>query len=53
MSVLDDFRQAIAETWPESIDDSFAREHWGWQHKFNLEDMVDEMLTNLKTKISP
>ena len=48
-----DFRQAIAETWPESIDDSFAREHWGWQHKFNLEDMVDEMLTNLKTKISP
>lgn len=42
-----DFRQAIADSWPKSIDDSRAREDWGWNHKFDLEKMTDEMLTNL------
>lgn len=46
-----DFRQSIAEGWPQSIDDSAAREHWGWKPDFSLEDMVADMLKNLKTKL--
>jgi nucleoside-diphosphate-sugar epimerase len=42
-----DFRQQIADSWPRSIEDSFAREHWGWQPLFNLEKMTADMLTNL------
>jgi nucleoside-diphosphate-sugar epimerase len=47
-----DFRQAIAETWPASIDDSFAREHWGWKHHYDLNDIVKDMLKNLRTKLN-
>lgn len=43
-----DFRQKIADSWPASIDDSSAREHWNWKHKFDLASMTDEMLENLK-----
>jgi len=42
-----DFRQAIADSWPQSIDDSDARADWGWAHKFTLEDMTTIMLENL------
>ncbi|WLD23506.1 L-threonine 3-dehydrogenase [Flavobacterium dauae] len=42
-----DFRQAIADSWPSSIDDSSAREDWGWKHDFDLESMTKEMLNNL------
>ncbi len=43
-----DFRQAIAEGWPQSIDDSTAREHWNWKHEFDLDKMTVAMLENLK-----
>jgi nucleoside-diphosphate-sugar epimerase len=43
-----DARQKIAESWPQSIDDSMAREHWGWKPDFNLEAMVKEMLHQLQ-----
>ena len=43
-----DFRQKIADSWPASIDDSCAVEHWNWKHKFDLSLMTDEMLENLK-----
>jgi len=43
-----DFRQEIANTWPQSIDDSFAREDWNWQHHFNLPKMTAEMLMHIK-----
>ncbi|MBT8258177.1 MAG: NAD-dependent epimerase/dehydratase family protein [Bacteroidia bacterium] len=43
-----DFRQAIADSWPNSIDDTPAREHWGWNHDFNLMDITAEMLTKLR-----
>jgi threonine 3-dehydrogenase len=43
-----DFRQKIAESWSESIDDSKAREDWGWKEKYNLEAMVAEMFNGLK-----
>ncbi|MCH4822679.1 NAD-dependent epimerase/dehydratase family protein [Gramella lutea] len=39
-----DFRQQIAESWPSSIDDSSAREDWGWDPEFDLEKMVETML---------
>jgi nucleoside-diphosphate-sugar epimerase len=42
-----DFRQPIAATWPRSIDDSAARRDWGWQPRFDLEGIVDDMLDNL------
>lgn len=42
-----DFRQAIADSWPKSIDDSRAREDWGWQPDFDLEATTREMLNNL------
>lgn len=47
-----DFRQAIADTWPQSIDDSHARHDWGWQHEYDLDAMTEIMLKNLKPKYS-
>ena len=43
-----DFRQKIADSWPASIDDSSAREDWGWKHDFDLAEMTNIMLENLK-----
>jgi len=43
-----DFRQQIANNWPESIDDSMARSHWGWQPNFNLSDITEIMLEQLR-----
>lgn len=43
-----DFRQAIAESWPESIDDKAAREDWGWSHKYDLEELTSIMLEHLR-----
>lgn len=51
MSYATDFRQEIAATWPESIDDSLARRDWQWQPTFELDDMVRDMLTRLKKKL--
>jgi nucleoside-diphosphate-sugar epimerase len=42
-----DFRQTIAESWPESIDDSVARKDWGWKPKFGLQEMTADMLRHL------
>ncbi|MBL0742328.1 NAD-dependent epimerase/dehydratase family protein [Chryseolinea lacunae] len=42
-----DFRQAIADSWPRSIDDSRARADWGWQHRFGLPEMAADILKNL------
>lgn len=42
-----DFRQPIADSWPQVIDDSDARNDWNWSHKFDLELMTKEMLKNL------
>jgi len=45
-----DFRQAIAESWPESINDSYAFKDWHWHHKYDLDAMVKDMLDNLSKK---
>jgi nucleoside-diphosphate-sugar epimerase len=39
-----DFRQAIADSWPNAVDDSAAREEWGWKPKYDLEAMTQDML---------
>lgn len=46
-----DFRQQIAESWPQSIDDSFARKDWGWQPKFNLNKTVADMLLHVASPV--
>lgn len=45
-----DFRQAIADSWPSSIDDGVAREDWNWSAQYGLEAMTAEMLQQLKLK---
>ena len=42
-----DFRQEIADSWPDSIDDSTARADWNWNHEFNLQKMTKEILGHL------
>jgi nucleoside-diphosphate-sugar epimerase len=43
-----DYRQQIAESWPQSIDDTVARDDWHWQHEYDLEKITADMLKHLK-----
>ena len=43
-----DPRQAIADSWPKSIDDSYAQKDWGWKLEYDMPKMVGDMLSNLK-----
>ena len=45
-----DYRQDIANSWPKSINDSYARQDWKWKHAFSLEDITEEMLFQLGKK---
>ena len=47
-----DYRQAIAESWPQSIDDSTALADWGWRPKYNIAEMVSDMLMNVRYEVS-
>lgn len=49
---VDPVRQAIAESWPDSLDDSAAREEWGWNPKFDLALMTVDMLARLREKLN-
>jgi nucleoside-diphosphate-sugar epimerase len=46
-----DFRQQIAESWPQTIDDSNARKDWGWKHKYDLDSMTEIMLKEIRNKL--
>jgi nucleoside-diphosphate-sugar epimerase len=46
-----DFRQAIADSWPDSINDQVARQDWGWKARFDLSAMVADMLQNLRPRV--
>lgn len=50
MSYREDFRQKIADSWPQSIDDSKAQQDWNWKPKYDLENMTLDMLENLKSQ---
>lgn len=45
-----DYRQDIANSWPKSINDSYARQDWKWKHSFLLEDITEEMIFQLRKK---
>lgn len=47
ISYAPDFRQGIAETWPQSIDDQAARHDWGWMPQYGLDSMVEDMLAHV------
>ncbi len=52
ISYQPDFRQAIADSWPSSIDDSLSKKDWNLHYEFGLKEMSIEMLENLKKKLS-
>ena len=48
---LDPLRQKIADSWPDSLDDSCAREEWDWKPEYDLDAMTQDMLKNLEKKL--
>ncbi|MDX2441622.1 MAG: L-threonine 3-dehydrogenase [Desulfobacterales bacterium] len=48
---VDPTRQAIAESWPNNMDDSAARKEWGWNPEYNLESMTKDMIEKLTVKL--
>ena len=50
MTYKPDYRQNIADSWPKSINDAFARKDWNWNHEFSLQDITKEMLSQLRIK---
>jgi nucleoside-diphosphate-sugar epimerase len=52
ISYKPDFRQEIADSWPSSIDDTSSRLDWGWENKYDLDQITEEMIQGLKPKIS-
>lgn len=50
ISYTPDFRQEIADTWPQSIDDKEARDDWGWKPQYNLASMTEDMLQHLRAQ---
>ena len=49
---VDPVRQGIADSWPNSLDDSAARQEWGWNPKYDLELMTKDMLDKLTVKLN-
>jgi nucleoside-diphosphate-sugar epimerase len=47
ISYKPDFRQSIAESWPQSIEDTYARRDWGWKPEFGLAEMSRDMIENI------
>lgn len=50
ISYKPDFRQEIADSWPQTIDDSHARSDWKWSHSYNLSAMTEDIINNLQAQ---
>jgi nucleoside-diphosphate-sugar epimerase len=48
--VIDEVKQGIADSWPNSMDDSCARREWDWKPKWNLITMTEDMLNAIRQK---
>ena len=48
---LDPLRQSIADSWPDSLDDSCARTEWDWMPEYDLDAMSQDMIKNLRVKL--
>ena len=48
---VDEMRQAIADSWPNNMDDSAAKEEWGWNYDYDLPKMTEDMLNVLGKKL--
>ena len=46
-----DFRQKIADSWPDSINDDYARKNWSWNPNYDLKSTIYEMIEKLKIKV--
>jgi nucleoside-diphosphate-sugar epimerase len=49
---IDPLKQSIADSWPNRLDDSCAREEWGWKPQYDLERMTKDMIEKLKIKMN-
>ena len=49
---VDPIKQAIANSWPNSMDDSSARAEWGWKHDYDLDAMTADMLDKLRVRLA-
>ena len=49
---VDPLRQSIADSWPDKLDDTVARQEWDWAPRYDLDAMVDDMLRNLRAKLA-
>jgi nucleoside-diphosphate-sugar epimerase len=52
ISYKPDFRQTIADSWPNSINDESARKDWGWKHSFDIKKMTNDIIINLRKKLN-
>ena len=48
-----DWRQGIADSWPQSIDDKQARNDWNWKHRYGIDEMTTDMLSQLQLQLEP
>ena len=48
---VDPLKQSIANSWPDQMDDSAAREEWGWMPQYDLDSMTKDMLEKLAVKL--
>ena len=49
---IDPVKREIAESWPNSLDDTCAREEWGWKPEWDLSRMTDDMLEHIRAKVA-
>ena len=47
-----DYRQKIADSWPNNINDNYSRKDWGWKPKYSFDEMVEEMIKKVSNKLN-